>query len=47
MELTEDEIIKKMVKTVAIVVETLHPYEYEWGCFSCSYNVKKTKARTL
>ena len=44
MELTEDEIIQKYAKNcVHCKRNTLLPYEYEWTCFSCGYNVKKRK----
>ena len=36
MKLTEDQIIEKCGNT-------LLPYEYQWTCFSCKYNVIKRK----
>ena len=44
MELTEDEIIEKYAKNCGHCNRnTLLPYEYEWSCFSCGYNVNKRK----
>ena len=44
MELTEDEIIQKHAKRCGHCNRnTLLPYEYEWTCFSCNYNVTKRK----
>ena len=44
MELTEDEIIQKYGKQCAQCSRiTLLPYEYEWTCFLCGYNVTKRK----
>ena len=44
MELTEDEIIQKYAKHCRHCKRnTLLPYEYEWTCFSCGYNVNKRK----
>ena len=44
MELTEDEIIQKYAKRCGHCKRnTLLPYEYEWNCFSCGYNVNKRK----
>ena len=44
MELTEDEIVQKYGKNCRHCNRnTLLPYEYEWTCFSCGYNVNKRK----
>ena len=44
MELTEDEIIQKYGKNcMHCDRNTLLPYEYEFTCFSCGYNVNKRK----
>ena len=44
MELTEDEIIQKYGKNCGHCNRnTLLPYEYEWSCFSCGFNVNKRK----
>ena len=44
MELTEDEITQKYGKNCGHCNrKTLLPYEYEWTCFSCGYNVNKRK----
>ena len=44
MEITEDEIIKKCAKNCEYCSRnSLLPYEYEWTCFSCGYNVNKRK----
>ena len=44
MELTEDEIIEKYAKQCRHCNRnTLLPYEYEYTCFSCGYNVNKRK----
>ena len=44
MELTEDEIIEKYAKKcLHCNRNTLLPYEYEFTCFSCGYNVNKRK----
>ena len=44
MELTEDEIIQKYgKKSLHCNRITLLPYEYEWCCFACGYNVNKRK----
>ena len=47
MELTEDQIFKKMGKKCRICNRnTILPYAYEWICLACNYNVKKAKKRT-
>ena len=44
MELTEDEIIEKDGKNCGHCNRnTLLPYDYEFTCFSCGYNVNKRK----
>ena len=44
MKLTEDEIIQKYGKRCGHCNRnTLLPYEYEFTCFSCGYNVNKRK----
>ena len=44
MDLTEDEIIQKDGKRSGHCNRnTLLPYEYEFTCFSCGYNVNKRK----
>ena len=44
MELTQDEIIQKLGKRCGHRNRnTLLPYEYEFTCFSCGYNVNKRK----
>ena len=44
MELSEDEIIEKYgKKCLHCNRNTLLPYEYEWTCLSCNYNVKKNR----
>ena len=44
MEITEDENIKKYAKKCGHCNRnTLLPYEYEFTCFSCGYNVNKRK----
>ena len=44
MELTDDEIIEKYAKKcLHCNRNTLLPYEYEFTCFSCGYNVNKRK----
>ena len=44
MELTEDEIIKNYGKNCGHCNRnTIIPYEYEFTCFSCGYNVSKRK----
>ena len=44
MELTGDEIIQKYRKNRGRCRQhTLLPYEYDWTCFSCGYNVNKLK----
>ena len=44
MELTEDEIIQKYAKLCGHSIRIiLLPYEYEFTCFSCGYNVNKRK----
>ena len=44
MELTEDEIIQKYAKNRGhFNRNTLLPYEYEFICISCGYNVNKRK----
>ena len=44
MRLTEDEIIQKFAKNCGhFKRKTLLPYEYEFTCFSCGYNVNKRK----
>ena len=42
MELTEDEVVQKYEKHCGHCNRnTLLPYEYEFTCFSCGYNVNK------
>ena len=44
MVLTEDEIIQKYAKKFGHCNRnTLLPYEYEFTCFSCGFNVNKRK----
>ena len=44
MELTEDEIFQKYVKNCGHCNRnTLLPYEYEFICIACGYNVNKRK----
>ena len=44
MQLTEDEIIQKYAKRCGHCNQnSLIPYEYEFSCASCGYNVKKGK----
>ena len=44
MDLTEDEIIQKYAKQCRHCNRnTLPPYEYEWICFSCGFNINKRK----
>ena len=44
MELSEDEIIEKYGKRCGHCNrKTLLPYEYEFTCFSCGFNVNKRK----
>ena len=44
MELTENQTIKKNVKKCGHCSQnTSFPYEYEWTCVSCKYNVIKRK----
>ena len=44
MDLTEDEIIQKYAKRCGHCIRnTLLPYEYEFTCFSCGFNVSKRK----
>ena len=44
MKLTEDETIQKYAKRCGHCNRnTLLPYEYEFTCFSCGYNVIKRK----
>ena len=46
MELTEDEIIQKYGKRWGIVTEIL-PYEYEYTCFSCGFNLIDKNTNSL
>ena len=44
MELSEDEIIQKYAKNCGHCKRnTILPYEYEWTCIACGYNVNKRK----
>ena len=44
MEITEGEIIKKFAKQYGhFNRNTLLPYEYEWTCISCGFNLVKRK----
>ena len=44
MELTEDEIIQKYAKKCLHCNRNmLLPYEYEWTCISCGFNINKHK----
>ena len=44
MNLSEDEIIQKYAKNCGHCNRnTLLPYEYEFTCFSCGFNVNKRK----
>ena len=45
MELTEDEIIQKYAKKrLHCFKKTLLPYEFEFFCFSCGYDVINVKS---
>ena len=45
MELSEDEVLQKYGKQGRDCnLNTLLPYEYEYTCISCEYNVIKTKS---
>ena len=44
MELTEDEIIQKYAKSCRHCNRNmLLPYEYDWTCISCGFNINKHK----
>ena len=44
MDLTEDEIIEKYGRHCGHCNQnTILPYEYEWTCLLCGYNVNKSK----
>ena len=44
MSLFEDEIIEKYAKQCRHCIRnTLLPYEYEYTCFVCGYNINKRK----
>ena len=44
MELREDEIIQKYARRCRHCNQnTLLPYEYEWSCLSCGFNLIKRK----
>ena len=44
MELTEDEIIEQNGKNCGHCnLNTLLPYEYEWSCLSCRFNIIERK----
>ena len=44
MELKEDEVIQKYGKKCSHCNrKMLLPYEFEWSCFGCGYNVIKKK----
>ena len=44
MELTEDDIIQKYAKNCGhFNRNTLLPYEYEYTCIACGYNVNRHK----
>ena len=44
MELIEDQIVEKFARHCGHCNrKTLFPYEYEWSCLSCGYNVNKRK----
>ena len=44
MELTEDEIIQKYAKNCRHCNRNiLLPYEYDYTCFSCGFNINKRK----
>ena len=44
MELTEDEVIQKYaINCGQCSRNTLLPYEFEWTCISCGFNLKKRK----
>ena len=44
MNLSEDEFIQKYGKLCGHCNQKmLLPYEYEWGCFGCGYNINKRK----
>ena len=48
MELSEDQIIEKYAKHCGHCKQnTLLPYEYEWTCLSCNFNVIKQKMNSL
>ena len=44
MELTEDQKIEKYAKKcLHCSRNTFFPYEYEWTCISCGFNINKRK----
>ena len=44
MELSEDQIIEKYGKRCGHCNRNMSlPYEYEWSCFGCGYNINKRK----
>ena len=44
MELTEDQLIEKCGEKCGNCNRNmLLPFEYEWACYSCGYNVIKRK----
>ena len=48
MEMTEDQIIEKNAKQSRHCKRnTLQPYEYEFTCIACGYNVNKRKTNSL
>ena len=45
MELSEDEVLQKYgIQGRVCNLNTLLPYDYEYICISCGYNVIKTKS---
>ena len=47
MELTENDNYQKIGKKCMLCTRnTLLPYEYEWTCTACGYNVIKRKVET-
>ena len=44
MELTEDELIENYgIHSIHCFQNTKQPYEYEWTCISCGFNLIKRK----
>ena len=47
MEKSEDQVIEKYAECMHCLKNIISPYEFEWSCVACGYNVPKQKKMNL